>query len=214
MSNLSEVREKIKVAQYWYDYHEKSYNEACRNPSMQFACKRRYDDMTAAGRKLDDLRAEESMLIRLLDNKLEKKNSEGNEFSKSLVSTMTMSTNAKRISIRLGFLEKRGTATIDWGDSTKEEYMNRSSYNNWITHDYSNASTHTISIAGKNITTLSCSDNQLTSLDVSENTELTVLSCTGNQLTNLNVRENTKLVNLYCANNLLKSLDVSKNTIL
>ncbi|MEE2931291.1 MAG: leucine-rich repeat domain-containing protein [Bacteroidota bacterium] len=64
------------------------------------------------------------------------------------------------------------------------------------------------------LTDLYCSDNQLTSLDVSNNTALTVLSCWGNQLTSLDVSNNTALIDLSCNNNQLTSLDVSGATAL
>ena len=83
-----------------------------------------------------------------------------------------------------------------------------------------------ISVINQNITTLKgieyfrkletliCSDNQLTSLDVSKNTELQKLYCDGNQLTSLEVGENTVLDTLHCYNNQLTSLDVSRNSAL
>ena len=64
------------------------------------------------------------------------------------------------------------------------------------------------------LTYLWCSDNQLTSLDVSQNTALTDLVCYGNQLTSLNLSQNTALIELSCRNNKLTSLDVSQNTAL
>ena len=64
------------------------------------------------------------------------------------------------------------------------------------------------------LTGLSCSNNQLTSLDVSNSTALTILSCSNNQLTSLDVSNNTDLINLSCSNNQLTSLDVSNNTAL
>ena len=60
--------------------------------------------------------------------------------------------------------------------------------------------------------TLYCDHNQLTSLDVSKNTELMGLNCDNNQLTSLDLSKNTKLDWLFCVNNQLTSLDVSKNT--
>ena len=66
----------------------------------------------------------------------------------------------------------------------------------------------------RKLETLSCSDNQLTSLDVSKNTELQKLYCDGNQLTSLEVCENTVLDTLHCYNNQLTSLDVSQNSAL
>ena len=59
---------------------------------------------------------------------------------------------------------------------------------------------------------LYCNDNQLTSLDVSNNTALTGLYCTRNPLTSLDVSTNTALTDLACQNNLLTKLDVSTNT--
>ena len=63
-----------------------------------------------------------------------------------------------------------------------------------------------------NLTYLSCDSNQLTSLDVSQNTALQVLYCYSNQLTSLDVSKNTKLVLLFCSGNQLTNLEVSQNT--
>jgi len=65
-----------------------------------------------------------------------------------------------------------------------------------------------------NITELNCSSNNLTSLDVSNNTELTELNCAANNLTSLDVSNNTELASLSCGINNLVSLDVSNNTSL
>ena len=59
-----------------------------------------------------------------------------------------------------------------------------------------------------------CFRNQLTSLDVSQNTALVELWCYGNQLTTLDVSQNTALVILVCNVNKLTSLDVSGCTAL
>ena len=59
-----------------------------------------------------------------------------------------------------------------------------------------------------------CYSNQLTTLDVSNNTELTDLDCGGNQLTALDVSNNTALKDLDCGDNQLTALDVSNNTAL
>lgn len=58
---------------------------------------------------------------------------------------------------------------------------------------------------------LDCDHNQLTSLDLTNNTELTQLDCGFNQLTNLDVTNNTLLTKLICLYNQLTSLDVSQN---
>ena len=64
------------------------------------------------------------------------------------------------------------------------------------------------------LTSLSCDDNQLTSLDVSNNTALTDLQCAFNQLTSLDLNGATALAYLDCYGNNLTSLDVSTNTAL
>ena len=64
------------------------------------------------------------------------------------------------------------------------------------------------------LTELSVNNNQLTELNVSNNTALTYLSVYGNQLTELDVSKNTALTELDVASNKLTELDVSKNTAL
>ena len=64
------------------------------------------------------------------------------------------------------------------------------------------------------LTSLNCSDNALTALNVSQNTALTDLNCSCNALTELDVSQNTALTYLGCYSNKLTALDVSKNTAL
>ena len=64
------------------------------------------------------------------------------------------------------------------------------------------------------LTELACSNNSLTSLDVTQNTALTSLWCNGNSLTSLDVTQNTALTSLRCELNSITSLDVSQNTAL
>ena len=64
------------------------------------------------------------------------------------------------------------------------------------------------------LTKLDCALNPLTSLNVSNNPALTFLNCNYNQLTNLDLSKNTALTILGCFGNKLTSLDVSKNTAL
>lgn len=61
---------------------------------------------------------------------------------------------------------------------------------------------------------LDCDNNHLTSLDITQNTNLEYLSCVNTQLTALDVTQNTALTSLYCDANLLTALDVSKNNAL
>jgi len=142
------------------------------------------------------------------------------------------------------YMSGTSTITIDWGDGSASEkhslsYINESAWNNFdskykYSHSYSATNTCTITITGVDITHLNCFINQLTNLDISNNTELKVLYCVinklksldvsnnvkltelqcfGNPLTSLNLKKNTALTKLYCGGN-LSSLDVSKNTAL
>lgn len=61
---------------------------------------------------------------------------------------------------------------------------------------------------------LDCSDNRLTTLDLSGNTALTELYCAVNQLTSIDVSKCSSLKELWCESNNLTSLDISHNTAL
>ena len=61
---------------------------------------------------------------------------------------------------------------------------------------------------------LYCEQNNLSSLDVSSNSALKYLHCTKNNLSSLDVSQNPALEYLLCAQNKLTSLDVSKNEAL
>ena len=62
-----------------------------------------------------------------------------------------------------------------------------------------------------NLQYLYCQHNQLTSINVSQNTALKGLNVNDNQLANLDVSNNSALQSLYCYSNQLTSLDVSHN---
>lgn len=62
------------------------------------------------------------------------------------------------------------------------------------------------------LTMLDCSDNLLTTLNVSNNASLTDLFCFNNLLTTLNVTPLSNLVRLWCHQNQLINLDVSNNS--
>ena len=59
---------------------------------------------------------------------------------------------------------------------------------------------------------LHCYNNQLTSLDLSQNTNLEKVYCFTNQLTSLDFGQNANLTVFSCANNQLSNLDLSQNT--
>lgn len=65
-----------------------------------------------------------------------------------------------------------------------------------------------------NLTKLYCSDNQLTTLDVSKNAKLRILQCSNNGMEKLNLGDITQLTSLQCEYNNLTELDVSKNLYL
>ena len=64
------------------------------------------------------------------------------------------------------------------------------------------------------ITSLDCSNNNLASLELSENTALGYLICNNNKLTELNLPKLETLATVECYNNELTQLDVTSNTTL
>ncbi|MCJ8292281.1 MAG: T9SS type A sorting domain-containing protein [Crocinitomicaceae bacterium] len=65
------------------------------------------------------------------------------------------------------------------------------------------------------LTILVCHNNfSLTTLDVSQNTALTELKCDYNNMTALDVTQNTALINLKCSYQLITTLDLTQNTAL
>ena len=65
------------------------------------------------------------------------------------------------------------------------------------------------------LTLIDCSETKLTTLDTSHNKELRILTCNENpSLTSLNVSRNTELKHLYCSKNALADLDLTNNTAL
>ncbi|MBQ3447807.1 MAG: hypothetical protein IJG37_09225, partial [Synergistaceae bacterium] len=113
-------------------------------------------------------------------------------------------------------------------DSVFREYVssNFDKYSNGYLTDEEIAAVTSINVGGKGVTslkgmeyfteltTLDCSNNQLTALDVSKNIALQKLNCKYDQLTTLDVSKNTALTELECNNNQLTALDVSHNTAL
>ena len=90
-------------------------------------------------------------------------------------------------------------ALIDLGyDDVLDDYVITDSINTVTTLDVSNDSISDLTgIEGFiALTYLNCGDNQLDSLDVSNNTALTNLYCNDNQLTSLDLSSNTALTQL------------------
>jgi len=65
--------------------------------------------------------------------------------------------------------------------------------------------------SNKNLTYLNCGDNDIASLDLGTNTNLTYLDCYYNQIIFLDVNSITKLTHLNCSTNQITSLDVHEN---
>ncbi|WP_368242981.1 leucine-rich repeat domain-containing protein [Butyricimonas sp. RTP31003st1_G1_RTP31003_210430] len=91
---------------------------------------------------------------------------------------------------------------IDWGDGTIDESPK---------HYYSQKGIYYVTIKVKKIKKLNISYSQVTSLNLSEATELTTLWCLNCKLTSLDLSKNIKLTTLGCGNNKLTSLDLSRN---
>lgn len=84
-----------------------------------------------------------------------------------------------------------------------------------LTIDCSNNNLTTLDVSGCTaLTELDCYYNRLTTLDLSHNPNLIYLSCHFNQLTELNVTNCTAMEEIGCFNNQLTSLDLSDCTAL
>ena len=62
-----------------------------------------------------------------------------------------------------------------------------------------------------NLTELYCSNNSITSLDVTSLSALKIFWCANNQLSNLDVTQNLNLISLVCDANFLNYLDTTEN---
>tara|TARA_B100000809_G_scaffold212419_1_gene216378 strand:- start:2482 stop:3975 length:1494 start_codon:yes stop_codon:yes gene_type:complete len=107
-----------------------------------------------------------------------------------------------------------GNTAINTNGNTEIECSEASAFTGEVSCYSSFISDLTGIEAFTNITGLKCNDNQLTSLDVTQNTALTLLFCHYNQLTALDVTQNTALITLYCYRNQLTALDVTPHNAL
>lgn len=105
-----------------------------------------------------------------------------------------------------------GNSFINLNGDTEIQISEATAFNGGIACNWMNISDLTGIEAFTSLTWLECYENQLTSLDVSQNTSLTYLRCQSNQLTNLNVNGAIALTELNCNYNQLTSLDVSGAT--
>jgi len=125
------------------------------------------------------------------------------------ISITTTTAVGTTFSFELGASTDNSPIQVDWGNGTLTSYTIGTS--NSIS---STLTGNTIKIFGSNISNLNVYNKNLTSLDVSNNTELTFLNCSTNQLSTLDISKNTALTELSCDNNELTALDLSKNILL
>ena len=100
------------------------------------------------------------------------------------------------------------------GSNTQDIRVGTSWYNGNIPSTYTvTAGAFTMTVYG-DIIGLDCRKNEknITSIDVSRNTQLKFLYCRNNKLSSLDLSKNTELFVLNCSDNKLSRLDVSKNT--
>ena len=107
-----------------------------------------------------------------------------------------------------------GNAAINTNGDAEIQLSEAAAFNGGINCQAMNISDLTGIEAFTNLETLKCSNNPLTSLDVSQNTALTQLDCIDNQLTSLDVNGANALESLYCRDNQLTNLDITQNTAL
>jgi Leucine-rich repeat (LRR) protein len=73
---------------------------------------------------------------------------------------------------------------------------------------------NTLDLGQLNLWLLDCSSTNISSLNLSNSTDLSHLTCSYNNLTNLNLNNNINLQDIDCSNNLLSTLDFTANTSL
>jgi len=110
---------------------------------------------------------------------------------------MTMTTSSRNVSVKLG---GNGIAVINWGDGKPSEKITLSA--TWTTHrrNYTISAAHTITITGNDVRDLICNGNQLTTLDLSQNTKLQEVNIQNNQFDNEAL--NTLLATLHDDDNI------------
>lgn len=105
-----------------------------------------------------------------------------------------------------------GNAAINTNGDTEIQVSEATAYTGGFHCHYLGIADLTGIEAFPNLTFLLCDNNQITNLDLSQNTNLTELVCHHNQITSLDLSLNTALTILYCYNNQIISLDLSLNT--
>ena len=107
-----------------------------------------------------------------------------------------------------------GNPNINTNGDTEIQVSEATSFNGTIYCINQNISDLTGIEAFTELTELDCRNNQITGMDLSQNTALIELEATINQLTSLDLSQNTLLCTLLISNNPLSSLDLSQNIAL
>ncbi len=107
-----------------------------------------------------------------------------------------------------------GNASVNTNFDTEIQVSEANVYGGFLNVNGQNISDLTGIEEFINIDNLNCSDNQLTSLDVSGIPNLQYLYCNNNLLTSINVSSNAALLTLFASDNQLTSIDVSNNSVL
>ena len=105
-----------------------------------------------------------------------------------------------------------GNTAINTNGDNEIQVSEAAAFNDTIDCDNKNISDLTGIESFTLLNALSCNNNNLTNLDLSNNIELILLYCAYNQISSINVSNNEDLIMLGAENNLLSSIDVSNNT--
>ena len=105
-----------------------------------------------------------------------------------------------------------GNSAINTNGDNEIQVSEAAAFNDTIDCDNKNISDLTGIESFTLLNALSCNNNNLTNLDLSNNIELILLYCAYNQISSINVSNNEDLIMLGAENNLLSSIDVSNNT--
>ena len=134
------------------------------------------------------------------------------EFKKALLADININTNADK---EISFAEAENVPTIKVSNLGIKDLTGIRAFKNLSTLHCQNNEITSLDLLGLNsLTELKCTSNELTSLNISGCAALEILHCNSNCLTELNVSASTLLKNLNCAHNQLTSLQVSNYTAL
>jgi len=128
------------------------------------------------------------------------------------IPTLTFSSSSSgSLSMYLQF-NTSGIFYVDWGDGVSEVHTSSTMGDTYSTLSY--IAGNTVKVYGTGITNLYISSRNLTSIDVTQCTDLTYIFLEHNNLNSLDVSKNSKLTFLDCAYNTINALDVTGNTLL